>query len=327
MKRAIQPLAIVLIVLASVALGLVILRSKPPAPAKEAGHDEHAQGAGGHNHDHGAESRVAMIGAKLKNADLVIAEAGSAKIKTTLRLYGKVSANEEATAHVTARFPGVVKAVKKRLGDAVAKGETLAVVESNDSLRAFDVKSEIAGTVTARDVTLGESVNDQKSMFTVTDLSSVWVDLNVYREDFPQLKVGQKVLVEAGVGDARPVACELSYLSPFGSENTQTMLARAVVPNVGNALRPGLFVHARVVLDESEAAVAVAAAALQTVNNQPVVFVQEGESFEARVVELGQRDSEWVEIISGVLPGEKYAAANSFILKADLGKEGAAHEH
>ena len=352
-----QTLAIVGILLAGLAGGMAILRMKPPAPASEEGHAEHGAAGGekkddGHGHGaaehdahghggakdaHGGEGRVEMNAAKLKNANLKIEEAGSARVRNTLRLYGKVSANEETMAHVSPRFPGIVKGVRKRLGDPVARGETLATVESNDSLRTYEVKSEVAGTVTAKDVTLGELVNDQKVIFTVTDLSSVYVDLNVYREDFGQLKVGQTVFLgavrrgsgdaNANAGESRPIESTITYLSPFGAENTQSMLARAVVPNPDGALRPGLFINARVVTGEVEAPIAVRAAALQTMDRKPVVFVQEGDRFEARPVEIGERDPEWVEIISGVLPGDKYVAGNSFILKAEIGKEGAAHEH
>lgn len=105
------------------------------------------------------------------------------------------------------------------------------------------------------------------------------------------------------------------------------MLARAVVVNPNGELRPGLFVNALVVTGEVEAPIAIQAEAIQIMDQKPVVFVQEGDSFEARPVETGQRDPAWVEIVSGVLPGDKYVAGNSFILKAEIGKEGAAHEH
>ncbi len=337
-----QTLFIVVILLVGLAAGAAILRTKPAAPLSEEEHGGHGgeekKDEHGHGHadkdEHGAEGRVEMNSAKLKNANLGIEEAGAHTIRTTLPLYGKVAANEETTAHVSPRFAGIVKAVRKRLGDPVAKGEVLAVVESNDSLRSYDVKSEIAGTVTAKEVTLGELVNDQKVMFTVTDLSSVYVDLNVYREDFGQLKVGQAVLLGAaqrgsGGNADEPLRIEstISYLSPFGAENTQSMLARAVVANPGGELRPGLFVNALVVTGEVEAPIAIRAEAIQIMDQKPVVFVQEGDSFEARPVETGQRDPAWVEIVSGVLPGDKYVAGNSFILKAEIGKEGAAHEH
>ena len=127
--------------------------------------------------------KVKLTEAQRKNAHLGMAEAGPAKVKKMLPVFGKVAANEEHLSHVVPRFPGVAKAVKKRLGDKVEKGEVLATVESNESLRTYDIASEIAGTVIQKDVTVGEFVKDEKAIFVIADLSTVWVDLNVYRQD------------------------------------------------------------------------------------------------------------------------------------------------
>ena len=214
----------------------------------------------------------------------------------------------------------------KHLGDEVAKNEVLAVVESNESLQSYPVKAQIAGTVTAKNITVGEFVSELTTLYTVADLSSVWVDLNVYRQDFAKLRVGQKLLVDAGP-DSGAVAAEISYLSPFGAENTQSLLARAVVPNPRGELRPGLFVTARVVLEVPEVALAVPPAAVQLLEEREVVFVRAGDTFTARPVKLGRRSEAWLEVLTGLKPGENYVAKNSFLLKAELGKAAAEHEH
>jgi cobalt-zinc-cadmium efflux system membrane fusion protein len=160
----------------------------------------------------------------------------------------------------------------------------------------------------------------------VVDLSTVWVDLNVYRQDFAKLRVGEKVILEAA-GVPEKVEGVISYISPFGAESTQTMLARAEVPNKSGMLRPGLFVSADLVLEEQEVDVAVKESALQTIQDKEIVFVQEGDSFEPRPIKIGRRDGDSLEIVSGILPGESYAAKNSFVLKAQIGKGEASHEH
>jgi cobalt-zinc-cadmium efflux system membrane fusion protein len=99
------------------------------------------------------------------------------------------------------------------------------------------------------------------------------------------------------------------------------------VPNIDMRLRTGLFVSARLILSAKPVAIAVRASAIQTVENRSVVFVRSGDKFEARDVELGARDSDNVEILFGLLDGDKYAAKNSFIVKAELGKGSASHEH
>jgi membrane fusion protein, heavy metal efflux system len=220
---------------------------------------------------------------------------------------------------VSPRFPGVVKAVHKRLGDRVQKGEVLAVVESNDSLRDYQVISEISGTIVKKEVTVGEVVRDDRPIFTVADLSTVWVDLSVFPQDFRSLKEGQVVQISYA-DNIIATTGKITYIAPFGSENTQSLLGRAVVQNPDGLLRPGLFVTAELQIEEINVPVAVRPAAIQSVNEKTVVFVAAGTSFEAREVELGTRDDNYVEVMSGLNAGDRYVAGNSFLLKAELGK-------
>lgn len=272
------------------------------------------------------EGRVTMSEASRQKAGIALATAGSAKLAVKLELNGKIAPNEEKMSHVIPRFPGVLKSVAKRLGDAVAAGEVLATVESNESLQTYEIKAEIAGTVIRRDAALGEFVSGQEPIFTVADLSTVWADFSVYRQDFPLLREGQSIVIDGGAG-LEATSAKIDYISPFGSENSQTMLARAVVPNPSGAWRPGLFVRGKVLTDETTVPVAVEASALQTFRDWDVVFIRVGELFEAVPVELGRRDEERVEIKSGLKAGDIYAAKNSFIVKADIGKAGATHDH
>ena len=304
------------------ALAWRIIHTAPPVPKKEEAEKKEAAEKKGGDADKDADEggpKVKLTETQRKNANLGIEEAASAKVKKMLPLFGKIAANEEHIAHVMPRFPGVVKAVKKRLGDKIEQGEILAVVESNESLRTYNITSEIAGTVIQKDVSLGEFVKDDKAIFTVADLSTVWVDLNVYRQDFAQLHAGLPVWVRPEESAAL-IETTLAYLSPFGAESTQTMLARVVIPNPKGDLRPGLFVTAQVMTGEVDAPVTVKVGALQTLGETTVVFVENGDVFEARTVELGERDNELVEVLSGLLPGDKYVAGNSFILKAELKK-------
>ena len=328
-----KPIRVIVVVLilavAAFAAWKLMGTGKPAAAAKEGGHGaEKSEDEHGHaeKDDHGAEGRVELTAAQLKNSEIVIEEAGPAKLRTKLRVFGKISPNEERLAHVMPRYPGIVRRVGKRLGDTVQKNDVLAVVQSNESLQEYEIKSDIAGTVVQKDVVVGESVGADKTIFVVVDLSTVWVDLNVYRQDFAKLRVGEKVLLEAA-GVPEKVEGVISYISPFGAESTQTMLARAEVPNTIGMLRPGLFVSADVILEEEEVDVAVKESALQTIEEKEIVFVQEGDSFEPRPIKLGRRDGDFVEIVSGILPGESYAAKNSFVLKAQIGKGEASHEH
>jgi len=279
-----------------------------------------------HRWEYGSyEGRTELSPEAVKSSGIVVETVGPAKIKRTIQAFGRIGPNEDHLKHVIPRFPGVIKEVRKRLGDAVAKDEVLAVVESNESMQPYEIKSAIPGTVIQKHATAGEFAKEGETIYVVADLGTVWVDLNVYHHDFHHLKVGQQVTVETGGIDQ--AQGKIIYLSPFGLENTQTMLARVLVENTNGDWRPGLFVTAEILVEEVEAPLAVKASALQTFRDWDVVFMNVGNVFEVLPLELGRRDGEWVEVKAGVEAGQKYATENSFIIKADIGKSGATHDH
>ena len=262
---------------------------------------------------------ITLSDAKVAAAGIELATASSAVLRDSLLLNGVIQPNQESLVQVTPRFPGIVREVRKRIGDHVEKGDVLAVVESNQSLTSYDLKASLAGTVIDRQTMLGEYVSEQKPAFVIADLSTVWIDFSIYRRDLGKVHVGDQVLIDPADGRP-PIDTKIAYLSPVGSSETQSALARAVVANPDQRLRPGLFVTGRLTMSERRVAVAVKSSALQTIENRTVVFVRSDDKFEARDVEIGERDPQFVEITFGVLEGDVYAARNSFILKSEMGK-------
>lgn len=274
--------------------------------------------------EHGAD-RVFISDAKLTAGGVALSAAGSAVLSETLHLNGMLRANQESVVQVTPRFPGVVRDIRKRIGDAVVKGDQLASIESNQSLTTYDLKGPISGTIIERQISLGEYASEQKPAFVVADLSTIWAELSVYRHDFKRVRIGDEVLIDPddGGGD---VKATISYVSPVGASDTQTALARAVLTNPDGRLRPGLFVTARLVLAKRNARVAVRVGAIQTLENKTVVFVREGDKIEARPVQIGESDAQHAEVKSGLSEGERYVAENSFVVKAEMYKGGAIGE-
>ena len=202
-------------------------------------------------------------------------------------------------------------------GLATAPAETLA---------RFELRSPLDGTVTVRDVTVGEAVTAEQALFVVTDLSSVWVDVSVYASDLAAVHEGQEVTIRsADLGSE--VSGRISYFGPLVGEQTRAATARIVIANAGGRWRPGLFVTVRLVREATVIPVAVATEALQTFRDWQVVFIRSGDWFEARPLELGRSDGAWVEVRHGLKPGEEYASRNSFAVKAEIGKLGATHDH
>lgn len=284
------------------------------APPK---HDDHD--------DHGEKAAI-MTDAKLAAAGIELDRAGPVVLKETMRINGLLQANQELLAQVTPRFAGIVREVHKRIGDPVTKGDLLAKIESNQSLTTYELRAPLAGTVIDRSVALGEYVSEQKPAFIVADLSTVWADFSIHRRDLKRVKVGDTVIVDPE-DSGEHIEAKVTYLSPVGASDTQSGLARAVVPNPDTRLRPGLFVTGRLVLAEKPVNLAIRLNALQTIDSRTVVFVRSGDKFEPREVELGQRDSERAEVLFGVEDGDVYAAKNSFVIKAEIAKASAAHEH
>jgi cobalt-zinc-cadmium efflux system membrane fusion protein len=309
MSRFLANFAVVLFV-AVMAAGLVYYAQHPlgvTTPAGEAAKPNEPEGT------------VAFSDAKVAASGIELQTAGPDTLRDSLLLNGVIQPNQEALVQVTPRFAGIVRAVRKRIGDRVTQGELLATVESNQSLTSYELRAPIAGTIIDRQASLGEYASEQKPAFIIADLSSVWVDLSVYRRDLKRVHVGDSVTIDAEDGGEN-IEARISYVSPIGNSDTQSALARAVVSNNELRLRPGLFISGRILLAAKPVNIAVKSSALQTLENRTVVFVRSGERFEVRDVEIGDRDPEHVEIVFGILEGEVYAAKNSFIVKAEFVK-------
>lgn len=195
-----------------------------------------------------------------------------------------------------------------------------------DGLTRLDIRAPIDGVVIEKKIAAGEAVGADATMYVIADLSTVWAEMTIYPADLNNVKTGQKVRVKAAAlnADAEGV---ISYVGALIGEQSRTAKARVTLRNPDQRWRPGLFVAVEVVQDEAEVPVAVPVAAIQTLRDWKVVFARFGDVFEARPVELGRSDGELVEIVSGLAPGTQYAATNSFVLKADIGKAGASHDH
>lgn len=195
-----------------------------------------------------------------------------------------------------------------------------------ESMSRHAIRAPLDGTVIQRNVTVGEAVTAEEGIFVVADLSSVWVDITVYAKDLAIVHEGQEAtVVSADLGSE--VSGKVSYVGPLVGQETRAATARIVLPNPGGRWRPGLFVTVRLVREAVTVPMAVITEGIQSFRDWEVVFVRYGDWFEARPLELGRTDGQWVEVVKGLAPGDEYAAANSFAVKAEIGKLGATHDH
>ncbi len=201
-------------------------------------------------------------------------------------------------------------------------GKTLGTA----ALTRHEIRAPIAGVIIDKQLTVGQVVQADAPVFIVADLSSVWIEMTVRAQDLGTVRTGQVATVSSSAFNASGSA-KVRYLSALVGEQTRTAMARLELPNPDGLWRPGLPVNVTLTTDTTQVPVAVASTALQTLDEQAVVFVRTETGFLARPVVTGRSDGNWTEIRQGLQANESYAATNSFLLKAELGKASASHEH
>lgn len=294
--------------------------TSPPAGEQE-GHKEAGQ------HTEGSEEKVVRFtDAQLKEFNIALGTVGPGKLRIEVNLPGEIAPHADRLAHIVPRFVGVVKEVRKQVGDPVNQGEVLAIIDSNESLTPYEVKALMNGTVIERHLVVGELIKEGITAFVIADLTEVWAELRIYQKDLGAVRKGQRAAIAAGHGVAEGQG-QISYVAPMVDEKTRTGLARVVLPNPDGRWRPGLFVTARVTVDEIEAPLLIPKTALQTVEEKTCVFVQTEKGFEPRPVTLGRANDTSVEVTSGLSAGQRYVTQGAFTLKAELSKAAFGDEH
>ena len=250
--------------------------------------------------------------------------AGPARLEETVTLYGQIVPDTERVRQINARFDGAIQSVAVTLGQTVERGQLLAIVESNESLQTNRITAPIAGVITERVANAGEQTAGRR-LFTIVDTSSVWADLAVFPSDRQRIRPGAKVTIRGSAGgDA--IETTIAQINVISGTN-QAVTARAVVGNASGTLLPGTFVTADVAVAEHDVPLAVKRVGLQPFRDFTVVYAQYGDEYEVRMLELGRQFGDWAEVLGGLAPGTRYVTENSYVLKADVEKSGASHDH
>jgi cobalt-zinc-cadmium efflux system membrane fusion protein len=256
-----------------------------------------------------------------------------ANFKREERLWGKKVTSEQEYLDARQALAEARIASKSREQQLLALGFTYDVLKELPGLQdatftRFEIRAPLAGTIIEKHMTLGENVGAESDVFTIADLSTVWVNLNIYQKDLVSVRKGQTVRIEIGHG-IRSAEGKIAWVGPQVDEGTRTAKARIELSNPDGNFRPGLFVTAKVAVGGFEAGLVVPKSALQTFERKTVVFVRTEEGFEPKTVERGRQNGKIVEILSGLTAGQTYAAEGSFTLKAQLSKGafGDGHNH
>lgn len=272
------------------------------------------------------EGRTRIDAAIAQDSGIRVAPAGAGVIADEHEVQGLLTPIEGRAAHVMARFPGPIRSLRANVGDRVRAGQPLATIESNLSLTTYTVTAPISGVVLARSASVGAVAGEGMALFEIADLSSLWVDLHIFGADAQHIVPGVPVEVTR-MSDGVTAETVLERVLPGTATASQSTVARATLANTDGLWRPGSAVKARITVEQQPVALAVPLTALQTFRDWDVVFIRIGDTYEVRPVELGKRDGERVEILSGIKPGDQVVTEQSYLVKADIEKSGASHDH
>lgn len=214
-----------------------------------------------------------------------------------------------------------VRSARSQLELLGVSGSVLEKLAAGQPVSATtNVPAPIDGVVTEREANVGLNVDPATNLFTVVDLSTVWIVADVYETDFSRVRVGTEVAVTTSALPDLMLRGRISYIDPQVSADTRTAKARVEVPNPGRALRLGMYVDVAVMGAYGRSMPGVPRTAVQNVGDRTVVYLanpKEPGTFVEREVRLGQTARDRVDIASGVQPGDLVVAEGSFSLRAE----------
>ncbi|MBL4590965.1 MAG: efflux RND transporter periplasmic adaptor subunit [Phycisphaerales bacterium] len=197
--------------------------------------------------------------------------------------------------------------------------------EPDMNVARYELRAPVNGQIISKHITPGEKVDSEASVYTIADLSTVWLNISIYSQYAEVIEEGQHVTVLVGDRTASGV---VDYISSIVSESSRTVAARVVLENADGSWKPGVFVTVRVETQKSHADRIVPIGAIQTYEGHSVVFIQDADGIEPVQVTLGRKNDVSVELIGNdVAIGTPIVVKNSFLMKAELGKGSAGHEH
>ena len=273
------------------------------------------------------EGRIELPAEAIRSSGIETGSAGPANIAVTIETPGEVRLNSQGVVHVRPRFPGQVIELKKQLGSAVRRGEDLAIVHSNESLAEYTITAPTSGTIVGQESAAGQAVDHESVLYTIADLSTVWVDFPIYPQSVGRVRTGQRVRVRSESGPPLTGSSTIRYLGPLLEQDTRVSYGRVVLDNRDRRWQPGLYVTCAVTVENVGVPVAVPEEAIVRLRLGPAVFRAEGTIFEAQPVVVGRSDGQTTEIVAGLEAGARIVVRKAFLLKAELGKGDATHEH
>lgn len=301
---------------------------KPAAEAaqKESAEDGHGHGAEeGHGEEAGGE-KTTITDEAAKAGGVEIGTAGPGSVDETVAISGRVEIAPEGRGEVRAWYPGRIMSMNAQLGQKVSKGQTLVRVESSESLQTYSIPAGISGTIIEKNANVGDTTAGDRAMYVIASSNAIQASFYLFPRDAESVRTGQAVSIKTLGG--KVINATVSSMLPSVDPRTQTLTAIVKLPaSAAETLRPGMAIEGLFVTAQTPASIAVPVDALQTLEGKQVVFVKTGTTYTARPVQIGRQSARMVEVISGLQAGETYVTKGSFLIRADIAKSGAEHEH
>ncbi|MFZ2997946.1 efflux RND transporter periplasmic adaptor subunit [Sphingobium sp.] len=285
------------------------------------------EGGRTHNWTYASYEGRTIISASAARAGGVKSErAGAASIVELIDMSGRIEITPEGEADVRARLPGVILSMNGELGQTVRRGQTLLRVESSHSLQTYAVTAPIGGTIVEKNANIGDVTGD-RALFVIADPKKLHAEFFVYPRDAERVKPGQAVALRSLSGEAR-LTGEVEAILPTADLASQTLLAHVHLPESAAAqFRPGMGVEGSFSVAQAQVPLAVRTKAIQRFRDFDVVYAKVGNAYEVRMLQLGRRTPEWTEVLGGLEPGTDYVTDGAFLIRADIDKSGASHDH
>lgn len=271
------------------------------------------------------EGRTRITAAAAREGGITIERVGPATIGDTRELFGTVALNPSARSEIRGQFPGRIVSVTKNVGDRVRRGELLARIEATESLQTYPVYASVSGVVAERNGNVGDVTFD-RALYVITDPAATNVEFNIFPRDLGAIRPGMRVTIETLDGQMVGETALSDYL-PEGNRAAGTALMRAPLSNRDGRWRAGMALRGRVIINAARVPLAVRTSAIQRFRDFDVVFANYGEDYEVRMIELGRRTGEWTEVLSGIDAGTPYVVGGAFLVRSDIEKSGASHDH
>lgn len=213
---------------------------------------------------------------------------------------------------------GLVQSARQRLMLFGVKESQIAELEKagKPNIR-LPIYTPLSGVVIEKMVQQGQYVNTGDVLFNIADLSTVWVELEVYENEFPAIHVGQQVEIRSQSFPGKPFTGRIAMIYPFLDPKTRTVKARVAMPNPGMKLKPDMFVSAIIRAPLAPSIVAPVTAVMDS-GKRRVVWVETSPGmFEPREVQTGQQTSDKVQILSGLKPGDRVAVSGGYLIDSE----------